>query len=297
MDSIAKTGLLPAPTKIATKKARSVGRRADGRFDASVVGISLRHLSPGKDEASSSFQLAPGWMPRIDDDIVIRDKVGAPATEAKSDSALNWPSRPRRKTGTVNLMRAKNSIVALALSLLVANLSEAHDIWLLPERFILSKGDTLVVHQLAGSELEVEVAVEFLWRMTPRFELLTPDGSVDLLGELPDMKTQPVLKPVLKRRLNFEGPALLTMDHAFIYTEFSSEKFLEYLEHEEFKMGKFRDHVGDRPRQTERYARTLKCLLQVGDVTKGDLHKRVMGQKLEILLLQRRPPALSSGRL
>ena len=183
-------------------------------------------------------------------------------------------------------MRAKNYLAALTLSLLVANLSDAHDIWLLPERFVLSKGDTLVVHQLVGSELEVEMEVELLWRMTPRFDLTTAQGSVDLLSELPDKRTLPVVKPVLKRKLDFEGVALLTMEHAFIWEEWSREQFLENLEHEELGMDKFRDHVGHRRKQTERYARTLKCLLQVGDVTEGDLHERVVGQKLEILLLQ-----------
>ena len=183
-------------------------------------------------------------------------------------------------------MRAKNYLAAVTLSLLVANLSDAHDIWLLPERFVLSKGDTLVVHQLVGSELEVEMEVELLWRMTPRFDLTTAQGSVDLLRELPDKRTLPVVKPVLKRKLDFEGVALLTMEHAFIWEEWSREQFLENLKHEELGMDRFRDHVGDRPKQTERYARTLKCLLQVGDGTDGDLHKRVVGQKLEILLLQ-----------
>ena len=183
-------------------------------------------------------------------------------------------------------MRAKNCLAALMLSLLVANLSDAHDIWLLPERFILSQGDTLIVHQLAGTELEVEMEVELLWRMTPRFELMAADGAVDLLSELPDMKTQPVLKPVLKRKLDFEGLALVTMEHAFIWEEWSREQFLENLKHEEFDIEKFREHMGRGPNEHERYARTLKSLVQVGAVAEGDLHKRVLGQKLEILLLQ-----------
>lgn len=172
------------------------------------------------------------------------------------------------------------------LSLLQGCVAYPHDIWLVAERFRLAKGDTLTVRQLAGSELEVETELEVLRRMTPRFELVTTSGSVDLMKELPDMRTRPVVKPVLERKLDFEGQALLAMDHAFIHHEMSREKFLEYLEHEDFKMEKLRPHLADRPQQRERYARTMKCLVQAGDSRGGGLHKKVLGQQLEILLLQ-----------
>ena len=83
------------------------------------------------------------------------------------------------------------------------------------------------------------------------------------------------------------------MEHDFVYDEFSTEKFLEYLKHEEL-VEKFRDQLGRRPVQNERYARSLKCLVQVGKVTEGDLYKRVLGQKIEILLLQN-PSLLDPG--
>ena len=174
----------------------------------------------------------------------------------------------------------------ILLSLLLGGVAYPHDMWLVADRFRLAKGDKLTVRQLAGSELEVETEFEVLRRMTPRFELVTVSGSVDLMKELPDMRARPVVKPVLERKLEFEGQALLAMDHSFINHEMSQEKFLEYLEHEDFKMEKFRPHLGDRPQQRERYWRTMKCLVQVGDSRGGELHKKILGQKLEILLLQ-----------
>ncbi|MEE8261484.1 MAG: DUF4198 domain-containing protein [Gammaproteobacteria bacterium] len=185
-------------------------------------------------------------------------------------------------------------IITLSLSLLAASVAYSHDIWLFPERFTLSKGDILIVRQLAGSELDIEVELALLRRMTPRFELITPSGSVDLLSKLPDERTRPEIKPVLERKLDFDGLALLTMEHAFVHTEFSSEKFLEYLQHEEFRMEKFQDRIGRRLKERERYARTIKCLVGVGKVTEGDLHRRIVGQKLEILLLQN-PYLLNPG--
>ena len=158
----------------------------------------------------------------------------------------------------------KTAGCAVVLSLLLGNVAYPHDIWLVPERSTLSKGDTLVVRQVVGSELEVEMELEVLRRMTPRFELITGSGPVDLMKELPDMRTRPVVKPVFERKLDFEGQALLAMDHAFIHTEFPREKFLEYLEHEELQMEEFRPHLGNRAEQSERYARTLNPHFQFG---------------------------------
>jgi uncharacterized GH25 family protein len=178
------------------------------------------------------------------------------------------------------------------LLLLIAGTSFGHDMWLSPGQFILEKGDILSVHQLLGEELSTEVLqgggvqeVALLRRMTRRFELITPTETIDLLSSLPDEKTQPVIKPVLERKLNFEGSALVLMEHDFIYTEHSRELFLEYLEHEDYPVEQFLAHMGDRPQQRERYARFFKTLVQVGEVRDDDLHGRVVGQKLEILLM------------
>lgn len=179
------------------------------------------------------------------------------------------------------------SLSTLVLSLLLSGVAACHDVWLEPDRFVLAEGDTVTVRQLAAATLKKdEVEIELLWRMTPRFDLITNDGSVNLLKELPDLRTLPVVKPVLKRKLPFSGPALLAMDHAFIHHEMKREKFFEYLDHEQFAREQFVDGIGDRQIQTERYARTLKCLVQVGDLANGNLHKKAIGQKLEILLLQ-----------
>lgn len=176
-------------------------------------------------------------------------------------------------------------IMMLVAVLYTVHVTLAHDIWFFPERFMLSKGDTLVVHQLAGTELASEVELPLLRRMTSRFEFITPHGLVDLLGQLPDIRKQPTVQPVLRRQLDFEGLALLGMEQDFIQTEFSRQEFLAYLRHEE-KPPTFRHLLGEKPRQRERYARSLKCLVQVGKVTENSLYRRVLGHTIEILLLQ-----------
>ncbi len=185
-------------------------------------------------------------------------------------------------------MRGKSGVrvITIALFLLPVDVVYPHDVWLLPEQFILSKGDVMIVHQLAGSELDVEVELPVLRRMTPGFSLITSGGSVDLLSELPDIRIQPEVKPVLQRQVDSDGLVLLTMEHAFFHTEFPNEKFSEYLEHEGVETKTFHDQIERRSSQRERYARTLKSLIRVGETAEGDLYKQVIGQKLEILLLQ-----------
>ena len=181
------------------------------------------------------------------------------------------------------------AVVSLLLPIWVQHVS-AHDIWLAPHQFVSAPGDTLVVRQWAGSELDPEIELELLKYMTPRFELVTPHGTTNLLAALPDGE----IKPVLTRSLDFEGTALLTMEHAFFLTALSNEKFLEYLEHEEFDEKMLRAGMGQRAKQRERFARAFKCLIQVGEKANGDVYRQVLGQKIE-LVLQQNPYLLNPG--
>ena len=171
---------------------------------------------------------------------------------------------------TSNRRKTLVQVIAFTLSLATVNVVRAHDIWLHAERFSLGKGDTLIVHQLLGAELgadllgpENTLELPVLRDMTPRFALLTPQGPVDLLRELPDIRTQPVVKPILTRKLDFDGLALVTMEHAIIYTEFDNDVFVEYLQHEGFDREEYRQEMGHAwlgfsRQQIERY------LLQAG---------------------------------
>ncbi len=192
-----------------------------------------------------------------------------------------------------NLVASMFRAAAVALPLLAAHVADAHDVWLSPERFALDRGDDLIVRQLAGGEGDSEIlrpdrALElpFLTGMTPRFELLTPERRIDLLGELRESRTQMPRKPVLNRRIDVEGLGLVVMDHDLIYADHKHREFLLYLEHESFETKDFTGHMGSRNTQTEAYARSLKSLFQIGAKRAGDLHGRIVGQRLEILLLQ-----------
>ncbi len=159
--------------------------------------------------------------------------------------------------------------MTLTLSLLFISVADAHDIWLHAERFTLDKGDTLIVHQLLGAELDTELLqsrkireLPVLRNLTLRFALITAQDTVNLLSELPDIKAQPEVKPVLKRKLDVDGLALVTMEHAVIYTDSTNDAFLQYLQHEGLDSKTFREHMGARAVQSEGYMRILKSLVR-----------------------------------
>ena len=182
--------------------------------------------------------------------------------------------------------KALIAVLVLAASLLVAGVAYSHDIWLRPDQFRIARGQTLTLRQFSGIELENAEEVELLRLSTPTFRLVTPTGTVDLLDELPDMRTQAVIMPVLERALDFDGLALVTMEHAFIHTGFTADKFVEYLEHEEYNVDDFKDRLAGRIFELERYARTMKTLIRVGDSVDGNAYRRVLAQRIEIVLRQ-----------
>jgi len=183
-------------------------------------------------------------------------------------------------------MKSVARLLALAFSLLPFRIACSHDIWLSPDQFVISKGGTLTVRQLVGTELSSEQELPLLRDITLRFELITPDGEIDLLRELQNATAAVTVKPVLNREVDFEGLALVTMEQAFVYDEFARKVFLDYVEHEQLDIERYRDQITARATQRERYARTLKCLVQVGAKSHGELYRRKLGQKIEIVLFQ-----------
>jgi len=186
----------------------------------------------------------------------------------------------------------KISFITLSLIFLSIIDAYSHDIWLSPDSFTPSKGDALVVQQLAGHELISDVELPLLRNLTPIFELITSNGAVNLLNESSD-KNKPLVQPVLNRKLDFEGLALVTMEHDFYYDEFPNDTFKQYLEYEGL-IERYGEEMKKRPKQRERYARTMKSLIKVGNFKNGDVYKKVLGRKAEIVLLQN-PYTLKPG--
>lgn len=193
----------------------------------------------------------------------------------------------------MNNLLKHNFLILLIFSLFFTWEAYSHDIWLSPESFRLSKEDTLIVHQLAGHELKSELELPLLRSITPSFELITRRGTIDLLKELPEPDPTSEIKPVLKRELDFDGQAMVSMEHKFFFAEIPNEKFMKYLEFEELTE-KYKAFLKNKSIQLERFARSMKTLIQVGKDTKGDAYKKNLGHKIEIVLLNN-PHTLEVG--
>lgn len=174
--------------------------------------------------------------------------------------------------------------------LFILNQLYSHDYWLHPRKFILSKGDTLVVHLFVGDKLNREIEREFQKNMTRRFELITDERRFNLIDESKDGEV-----PVLTKKVDFEGLGLILMERDFAYIELKPEEFSEYLEHENLDdVKKIWEKTGKRKVEKERYSRFLKSLIVSGSNFKGEVYKKVFGLKLEIVLLKN-PYELSVG--
>ena len=179
-------------------------------------------------------------------------------------------------------------IRALLLLLLLAapTTALAHDYWLAPERFTLPVGDALRVDLRLGGHFEAEESKPWQPGRTKSFVLVTADGTVDLRERAKDGAV-PVLEGLVPE---FEGPGLIGMERRWIDIELTDAKLTDYLAHEGLtEIAALRKEQGHREMERECYMRSLKSLVRVGEGKgkgKGaELHRRVLGHRIEIVLL------------
>ena len=93
-------------------------------------------------------------------------------------------------------------------------------------------------------------------------------------------------QPVLRRKAERDGTALVVMDRDFVPTEGTYQRFADFLEHEgaDDLLREIADVPKDRPLR-RRYARNLKALIRVGGGGSERVHDRKVGQELEIVLI------------
>lgn len=163
----------------------------------------------------------------------------------------------------------------------------AHDYWLAPERFELPPRAPLRVDLRVGGHFEAEQSRPYQASRTESFVLVTRKGTLDLRARARDGAT-PVLDGL---PADFRGAGLLAMERNFTGIELADANFTAYLAEEGLEeIAKLRDIQGHREIERERYTRAIKSLVRVGrgERTRKDraeLHRRVLGHRLEIVLL------------
>jgi uncharacterized GH25 family protein len=157
---------------------------------------------------------------------------------------------------------------------------DAHDYWLQPQQFFLSKGEATTVKLFVGDHFADEAERSFQSKKTVRFQLISRNQSRDLETAAKDgKKTIATIAP--------DGPGnhLVVLERDWSQIELSPATFNNYLKHEGLaSILESRRKAGEEKTVgRERYRRYLKALVQVGDKS-DDTHSRRLGQRLEILL-------------
>lgn len=168
-----------------------------------------------------------------------------------------------------------------ALLLALVLLFSSHDYWFSAEKYILRKGDTVTLHLLVGDDLNADEERVTQRYKTTEFRLHTATGVENLLPAMPDSTL-----PVLRKKLNFNGLSLVSMERNFSKIALADSLFHRYLIHEylidalDTREKPGRKHATER----ERYARSLKALVQVGPpgTTDRTFAKR-LGHRIELV--------------
>jgi uncharacterized GH25 family protein len=178
---------------------------------------------------------------------------------------------------------------ALLLLLLYATPALAHDCWLQPDHFRIGLETLLVARLFVGHLLKPEKELPLEKQMTPRLDLLRPEGAIDLRPLLNEGDT-----PLVTCRAEAQGPGLLVMERDFTDITLANDKFGHYIAHE--KHAHLLPQVLANPRgeQKERYARCAKAWVYFGEGADDMLYSQVAGLRLEILLT-RSPLRMESG--
>ena len=195
-------------------------------------------------------------------------------------------------------MKRRFSLVLAALSigwsLVTAEPTQAHDKWLEVEPFQSAAPSPAKVYLLTGEALQqAELLPLRRAASVRRFQLVSSAGSRDLRSQLredqqPIAITQPDgLRP---------GTSVLALDTAPVDILLTAEKFQRYLFEERLidilalRATRGQEEAPGR----ERYSRSLKALVQVGERL-DDVALRPVGQDLEIVPLLH-PYSLPPGR-
>ena len=193
-------------------------------------------------------------------------------------------------------MGSRFPVIAALTFFMVAALADgalAHDCWLQPQYFRFPEGAVLLVHLFLGHAFKVEKELRLDLSMTERFDLITAHETTELLSVVKDGA-----RPVLEVLPGFQGQAIVSMARGFSTVTLPDKVFSRYLEEEHLHDASIlRELLGGKDEETERCARYLKCLVQVGEGLEDALHRRRVGHRLELVLLDSLLDVRKAGRM
>ena len=190
---------------------------------------------------------------------------------------------------TVN-MKIQTSIT-FALFLLISTSGASHECWLEPNTFFLKSRESVPIRLYVGDGLRKDLEeIPYQADRTTTFRQINVANEIDI-----ERVINNGARPILTFSSTSVGNPMLVMERNWSYVELDAKKFEDYVEEvgmhyiieERLKRGETLTPG------RERYRRSIKTLLQVGD-KRDDTYNKVTGVKLEIIPLSN-PYAKKNG--
>lgn len=175
------------------------------------------------------------------------------------------------------LFTATVILALIAIPLRVA----AHEYWLEPDSFFVKAGQQTGIHLFVGQALKKDEERTYRGSQVTSFQMFSPMGNFDLRSMADEDKS-----PILRFGGERPGAYLLDLERGWSYITLDGDKFEDYLREEgmEYIIAE-RARLGESGKPgRERYSRSIKTLLQIGDVLGGSAKERAWS-KLEIVPL------------
>ncbi|HZY81249.1 MAG TPA: DUF4198 domain-containing protein [Cyclobacteriaceae bacterium] len=181
-------------------------------------------------------------------------------------------------------------LLSLLIVVCVSSLALAHEFWLLPKKFRYAVGEDVKIDFMVGENFSGEP-----WDLTKHkvetMQVISSYGKKVLTADV-----KPTRGNNLTYKLANDGTHLFTMTSNAAYIELDGAKFNDYLKEdgiEDILALRTKNNELDKPSR-ENYSRFTKLLVQSGANVEGDVFKRKIGHRVEIIPLTN-PYKLKSG--
>lgn len=197
-----------------------------------------------------------------------------------------------KRSARIQWLVAARRVAVVALLLLVPASAHAHDYWLAPRNYTPSIDEPVTIDLFVGDHLVPEQSRPNDPGKVHRFTLHHRRGHEDLTRSL-----VAGADPILERAFERDGLALFGLERNWVDITLPDDRFTHYLEHEGLAdMQALREQRGPRAEEHERYTRSIKTLVRVGERSRNRLHRRPLGHRMEIVLLDD-PSRMRAGEL
>jgi uncharacterized GH25 family protein len=172
--------------------------------------------------------------------------------------------------------------VLVLLALIIGSSLGAHEFWLEPRKFVLSRGEHVILKFNVGENFE-----GVNWRGNASSVKSLKLFYANIEDDLQSLITNETEGDSLSLQFYDEGTALVAYQSTNKHIELAPDKFLEYLKEDGLANAiEYREKNGETDTVgRENYMRCAKTLFQIG-LTKDEVHKKYCSLPLEFVPLQ-----------